>query len=214
MQAFDILTGPAVAIARDNIDTDQICPAEFCKRITRTGFADALFARWRDQGDPVLDQPAFAGARFLLAGRGFGIGSSREHAVWALRDHGFRAVLAESFGEIFRGNALGNGLLPIVLPADQLTRLVALAESDARLELTVDLRTQQVRHGSTRLPFDIDARARRMILGGLDEIDATLERSAGLERYEASRPTWLPRSRSPHPSPSSARRTPTGAEHV
>jgi 3-isopropylmalate/(R)-2-methylmalate dehydratase small subunit len=197
MRAFDVCTGIAVSVRRDNIDTDQICPAEFCKRITKTGFADALFARWREQGGFVLDEPRYAAARFLIAGSGFGIGSSREHAVWALCDHGFRAVFAESFGEIFRNNALGNGLLPIALPPQQLARLAAAAESAEGLELTVDLREQEVRDGAERIALQIDPRARRMILNGLDEIAATQERSAALPRYEAARPAWLPRLTAP-----------------
>lgn len=195
MKAFDVHTGKAVCLRRDNIDTDQIVPAEFCRRITKTGFGDALFANWRKQGGFVLDDPAHAGACFLIAGSGFGIGSSREHAVWALRDYGFRAVIASSFGEIFRMNALGNGMLPIALPSAQVSALSAAAESRPGLELMVDLVAQEVRYDARILHFEIEPRARRMILGGLDEIAASLDRCGALDDYEAARPTWRPRLR-------------------
>jgi 3-isopropylmalate/(R)-2-methylmalate dehydratase small subunit len=192
VEAFSTHTGHAVCLRRENIDTDQIVPARFCKRITRTGFADALFAEWRTEDNFVLNDPGHAGASFLIAGSNFGIGSSREHAVWALRDYGFKAVISTGFGEIFRGNALANGLLPISLDAGAVSRLSGLAEGEEGMELTVDLAAQVVRHRSATWRFECDPRARRMIMAGLDEIALTYERCAGLDAYEAARPRWLP----------------------
>src|SRR3954447_4745286 len=145
MQPFTVHTGTAVPLRRGNVDTDQIIPAEYLKRVTRTGFADGLFAAWRSDPAFVLNDPRFAGATVLLAGPDFGTGSSREHAVWALQDYGFRAVVAPRFGDIFRGNALKAGLLPVVLDADVVARLQDLVESDPDTEVTVDLEACQVR---------------------------------------------------------------------
>jgi 3-isopropylmalate/(R)-2-methylmalate dehydratase small subunit len=192
MEPFNAHSGRAVCIRREDIDTDQIIPASFCKRITKTGFSDALFAHWRDDPGFVLNDPRRAGASFLVAGQNFGIGSSREHAVWALRDYGFKAVISARFGEIFQGNALKNGLLPIVLPGPAVGDLAARVEHDPDLQLSVDLTALDVRAGADSWPFEIDEGARQMILNGLDEIDTTLKRSAGLAAYEASRPVWLP----------------------
>jgi 3-isopropylmalate/(R)-2-methylmalate dehydratase small subunit len=192
VEAFSTQTGHAVCLRRENIDTDQIVPARFCKRITKSGFADALFAEWRAEDNFVLNEPRHAGACFLIAGRNFGIGSSREHAVWALRDYGFRAVISTGFGEIFRGNALANGLLPISLDAETVGRLSGLAEDEEGMELTVDLAAQVVRHRSVAWRFEFDLRARSMIMAGLDEIALTRERCTGLDVYEAARPRWLP----------------------
>jgi 3-isopropylmalate/(R)-2-methylmalate dehydratase small subunit len=192
MAAFTTHTGHALCLRREAIDTDQIVPARFCKRITKTGFADALFADWRTQEDFVLNDPRHAGACFLIAGADFGIGSSREHAVWALRDYGFKAVLSTGFGEIFRGNAVRNGLLPIALRAEAIADLSDRADSDPGLVITVDLVTRHVRCGSGSWGFEFDPRARHMLLHGLDEIDVTLERLARLDAYEAARPAWMP----------------------
>jgi 3-isopropylmalate/(R)-2-methylmalate dehydratase small subunit len=192
MEPFSAHSGRAVCIMREDIDTDQIIPARFCKRITKTGFADALFAHWREDPGFVLNDPRRAGASFLVAAQNFGIGSSREHAVWALRDYGFKAVISAGFGEIFQGNALKNGLLPIVLPGPAVSDLAARVEHDPDLRLTVDLTALDVRVDADSWPFEIDEGARQMILNGLDEIDITLGRSAGLADYEASRPAWLP----------------------
>jgi 3-isopropylmalate/(R)-2-methylmalate dehydratase small subunit len=192
MEPFTAHTGRAVYIGRADIDTDQIVPARFCKRITRTGFSDALFAQWREQQDFVLNDPRRAGASFLVTGTNFGIGSSREHAVWALRDYGFKAVISARFGEIFHGNALKNGLLPVVLPAAAIAGLAGGVQGDADLQITVDLEALQVRAGAGRWPFDLDEGARQMILNGLDEIDISSRRLARLTAYESGRPRWLP----------------------
>jgi 3-isopropylmalate/(R)-2-methylmalate dehydratase small subunit len=185
-------TGHAVCLRRANIDTDQIVPARFCKRITMTGFADGLFADWRADREFILNEPGHADSCFLITGPNFGIGSSREHAVWALRDYGFKAVISTRFGEIFRGNALANGLLPISLDSTAVSALFSMAESDERMELTVDLAALEVRHRSATWSFSVDGRARRMILAGLDEIALTKERCPDLSAYETARLRWLP----------------------
>jgi 3-isopropylmalate/(R)-2-methylmalate dehydratase small subunit len=192
METFNAHTGHAVCLRRADVDTDQIVPARFCKRITKTGFADALFADWRGDEGFVLNDPGHASACFLIAGPNFGIGSSREHAAWALVDYGFKAVISTGFGDIFRGNALANGLLPIRLDAVAVARLFSLAESDERMELTVDLGSQRVAHRSETWEFDFDRRAKRMIMAGLDEIAVNQQRCGDLGEYEAIRPRWLP----------------------
>ncbi|MFF0436273.1 3-isopropylmalate dehydratase small subunit [Streptomyces sp. NPDC004327] len=185
-------TGRAVALRRDDIDTDQIVPAEFCKRITRTGYHDALFANWRAEGGFVLDRPEHAGATVLLTGRNFGIGSSREHAVWALRDGGFTVVVASGFGDIFRRNALNNGLLPVDLPHPLVRELMDLADADPALEVTVDLEQRRLSCAGHEAPFPIDDRARRQLLDGHDAIQATLLRDDLITAYEQRRAPWLP----------------------
>ncbi|MEU8783852.1 3-isopropylmalate dehydratase small subunit [Streptomyces sp. NPDC048637] len=192
MQAFTEHTGSAVAVRRDDIDTDQILPAEFCKRVVKSGYKDALFKRWREQGDFVIDRPEYAGATVLLAGRDFGIGSSREHAVWALRDGGFLAVVATGFGDIFRRNALNNGLIPVDLPTSVVEGLMDLVEATPGFRVTVDLRTCRLGWADGGADFVIDARARRMLLEGNDAIEQTLLRREAIAAYEASRPHWLP----------------------
>jgi 3-isopropylmalate/(R)-2-methylmalate dehydratase small subunit len=192
MQSFTVHTGTAVPLRRSNVDTDQIIPAEYLKRITRTGFEDGLFAAWRADPGLVLNNPSYDGATVLLAGADFGTGSSREHAVWALQDYGFRAVIAPRFGDIFRGNATKAGLLPVVLPADVVDRLHDAVEADPTTEVTVDLAARQVRAGSIEAAFEIDDYTRWRLLEGLDDIGLTLTREADISHFEADRPTWLP----------------------
>lgn len=186
-------TGTGLPLRHDGVDTDQIVPAEFCRRITRFGYADALFARWRQDAAFPLNDPAYAGASFLIAGRDFGTGSSREHAVWALRDWGFRAVLADGFGDIFMRNALNNAVLPIAVPADELGRLAGLVEQDPSTEITVDLEQTEIRFGGRSRTFTIDDRARELILSGVDEIGMTLARADLIDAHEAQRDPWSPR---------------------
>src|SRR3954470_15086342 len=174
MEKFTVVTGRGLPLRRSNVDTDQIIPAEYLKRVTRTGFADGLFAAWRSDPDFVLNDPRYDGATVLLAGSDFGTGSSREHAVWALQDHGFRAVVAPRFGDIFRGNALKGGLLPVVLPAEVVDRLHDLVEGDPATEIAVDLVQRQVRAGRIEAPFDIDDYTRWRLMEGLDDIGLTL----------------------------------------
>lgn len=195
MQPFTTHTGRAVPLRRSDVDTDQIIPAEYLKRVSRTGFADGLFKAWREDPDFVLNDPAYEGASVLLAGPDFGTGSSREHAVWALADYGFRAVISPRFGDIFRSNALKGGLLPVELPGDVVESLQAAAEEDPATEVTVDLVAREVRCGKLRTGFDIDDYTRWRLTEGLDDIGLTLHRageSGEIATYERSRPEWLP----------------------
>ena len=192
MQPFTVHTGTAVPLRRSNVDTDQIIPAEYLKRITRTGFEDGLFAAWRADPGFVLNNPSYDGATVLLAGADFGTGSSREHAVWALQDYGFRAVIAPRFGDIFRGNATKAGLLPVVLPADVVDRLHDVVEEDPATEVTVDLAARQVSAADIEAAFEIDDYTRWRLLEGLDDIGLTLTREADISHFEAGRSSWLP----------------------
>jgi 3-isopropylmalate/(R)-2-methylmalate dehydratase small subunit len=192
MEKFTVHVGRAVPLRRSNVDTDQIIPAEFLKRITRTGFADGLFAAWRSDPDFVLNDPAYDGASILVAGPDFGTGSSREHAVWALQDYGFRVVVAPRFGDIFRGNATKAGLLPVVLPVDVVDRLHDLVAGDPTTPITVDLIQRQVRAGDVVAAFDIDDYTRWRLVEGLDDIGLTLTRAEDITRHEAGRQAWMP----------------------
>ena len=198
MRPFRCEHGRLVPLDRADVDTDQIIPKQFLKRIERTGYGDFLFNDWRyDAGgrsrpDFVLNRPEYAGGAVLVAGRNFGCGSSREHAVWALQDHGFRAVVAESFADIFRGNALKSGLLPVTLPPAGVRALLDLAAQEPGSEGIVDLEEQTVSAGSLRYRFEIDAFERRCLLDGLDDIALTLEHSAAIAAHEAGRPAWMP----------------------
>jgi len=192
MEKFTVVTGRAVPLRRSNVDTDQIIPAEYLKRITRTGFADGLFAAWRTDPSFVLNDNRYDGATVLVAGPDFGTGSSREHAVWALQDHGFRAVIAPRFGDIFRGNSTKAGLLPVVLPEDVVTELQNLVEDDPATHVTVDLQACQVRAGSVVADFVIDDYTRWRLLEGLDDIGLTLRHADDITSYEAGRAAWLP----------------------
>ena len=192
MDKFTVHTGTAVPLRRSNVDTDQIIPAEYLKRVTRTGFADGLFNAWR--GDPafVLNQEAYVGATILVAGPEFGTGSSREHAVWALQDWGFRAVVAPRFGDIFRGNSLKGGLLPVELPADAVTELWDTIEADPKVSVTVDLETRKVLVGERSWDFPLDDFSRWRLLEGLDDIGLTLRHEASIDAFETTREGWFP----------------------
>ncbi|MFI8950973.1 3-isopropylmalate dehydratase small subunit [Streptomyces sp. NPDC053750] len=192
MEPLTSHTGTVLPLRRSDVDTDQIIPSEYCRRLTRTGYEDALFARWREQPDFVLNDPLRARSTVLVAGANFGTGSSREHAVWALRDWGVAAVIAPSFGDIFRRNALKNGLLVAQLPDEDVAHLMAQAEQDASYEITVDLVRCVVSWPGGSRPFDVDSRARRLLLDGLDDIAVTLERQDDIIAYEQGRPDWLP----------------------
>jgi 3-isopropylmalate/(R)-2-methylmalate dehydratase small subunit len=192
MDTFTVHVGRALPLRRSNVDTDQIIPAEYLKRVTRTGFADGLFAAWRSDPDFVLNDPRYDGATVLLAGSDFGTGSSREHAVWALQDHGFRAVVAPRFGDIFRGNALKGGLLPVVLPADVVDRLHELVEAAPDTEVAVDLDHREVRAGKIHARFDIDDYTRWRLMEGLDDVGLTLTHADAIGEFEEKRPAWLP----------------------
>jgi 3-isopropylmalate/(R)-2-methylmalate dehydratase small subunit len=192
MEKFTVHTGTAVPLRRSNVDTDQIIPAEYLKRVTRTGFADGLFNAWR--GDPafVLNQQAYAGATILVAGPEFGTGSSREHAVWALQDWGFRAVIAPRFGDIFRGNALKGGLLPVELPPEAVTELWDRIEAAPSESVTVDLIERKVVAGQGSWSFSLDDFSRWRLLEGLDDIGLTLRHEAAIDAFEGTRAGWFP----------------------
>lgn len=192
MDAFTVHTGRAVPLRRSNVDTDQIIPAEYLKRVSRTGFADGLFAAWRADPAFVLNDHRYDGATVLLAGPDFGTGSSREHAVWALQDYGFRAVISPRFGDIFRGNATKAGLLPVALPADVVDALHDLVEADPTVAVTVDLHERTVRAGHVSAAFEIDDYTRWRLLEGLDDIGLTLRHVDDIAAFEALRPAWMP----------------------
>ena len=193
MEPFIVHTGRAVPLRRSNVDTDQIIPSDYLKRITRTGFEDGLFREWRSEPDFVLDRPEYAGASILLTGPDFGTGSSREHAVWALQDGGFKAVVSSRFADIFRGNALKGGLLPVVLPADSVETLMVAVEADPSTEVVVDLERCEVRCGEATFAFELEESARHRLLNGLDDIGLTLQHATDIDRFEAVRPAYLPR---------------------
>ncbi|MBV9293344.1 MAG: 3-isopropylmalate dehydratase small subunit [Frankiales bacterium] len=192
MEPFTVHTGTALPLRRSNVDTDQIIPAEYLKRVSRTGFADGLFAAWRSDPEFVLNDARYAGATVLLAGPDFGTGSSREHAVWALQDYGFRVVIAPRFGDIFRGNALKGGLLPVVLDADFVEQLHQIVESAPDTAVTVDLVERQVSAGDVTAAFDLDDYTRWRLMEGLDDIGLTLTHVADIDAFEAGRQHWLP----------------------
>jgi 3-isopropylmalate/(R)-2-methylmalate dehydratase small subunit len=193
MEKFTTHTGRAVPLRRSNVDTDQIIPAVYLKRVSRTGFEDGLFAAWRaNEPDFVLNQQRYDGATILVAGPDFGTGSSREHAVWALQDHGFRVVLSPRFGDIFRGNSLKAGLLTVLVPQPVVTDLWDRVESDPELAVTVDLVDRQVRYAGVSVGFDIDDHARGRLLAGLDDIALTLQHGEEIATFEQRRASWLP----------------------
>ena len=194
MEPFTTHTGIGVPLRRSNVDTDQIIPAVYLKRITRTGFEDGLFSAWRkNEPDFVLNQPRYAGASVLVAGPDFGTGSSREHACWALLDGGFRVVISSRFADIFRNNSTKAGLLTVLLPQDEVEALWAAIEADPATEVTVDLQANEVRYGGTTVPFRIDEYTRWRLLEGLDDVGLTERHLADIEAFEARRPAWLPK---------------------
>jgi 3-isopropylmalate/(R)-2-methylmalate dehydratase small subunit len=194
MEPFTTHTGRALPLRRSNVDTDQIIPAEYLKRVSRAGFAEGLFAAWREDPSFVLNQPDYAGATILLAGTDFGIGSSREHAVWALTDYGFRAVIAPRFGDIFRTNATKAGLLPVILPEATVAALQDAVEADPATAITVDLDARCVLADAVGVaaPFEIDGYTRWRLMEGLDDIGLTLRHVDMIAAFEQSRPTFLP----------------------
>jgi 3-isopropylmalate/(R)-2-methylmalate dehydratase small subunit len=192
MDSFSTHTGTAVALQRSNVDTDQIIPASYLKRVTRTGFEDGLFAAWRKDPDFVLNRPEARGATILVAGPEFGTGSSREHAVWALQNYGFRVVLSSRFADIFRGNAGKGGLVAAAVPQPEIEALWAAIDADHTTEVTVDLESRTVSWGDTSVPFEIDDYTRWRLLEGLDDIDLTLRHADEIARFEQRRPAWMP----------------------
>jgi 3-isopropylmalate/(R)-2-methylmalate dehydratase small subunit len=194
MEPFTTHVGRAMPLRRTNVDTDQIIPAEYLKRVSRAGFGEGLFAAWREDPSFVLNQPQYDGATILVAGTDFGTGSSREHAVWALTDYGFRAVIAPRFGDIFRSNATKAGLLPVALPEATVTALQDAIEADPATEVVVDLDNRLVlaETAGLKAPFDIDDYTRWRLMEGLDDIGLTLRHVDAITAFERTRPAWLP----------------------
>ncbi|MFE2314646.1 3-isopropylmalate dehydratase small subunit [Streptomyces sp. NPDC059441] len=193
MEAFITHTGRAVPLRRSNVDTDQIIPAHWLKKVTRDGFEDGLFEAWRKDSSFILNQPERAGATVLVAGPDFGTGSSREHAVWALQNYGFKAVISSRFADIFRGNSLKNGLLTVVLEQKIVDALQELTEKDPQAEITVDLEAREVRAEGITAAFELDENARWRLLNGLDDISITLQNEVDIAEYEAKRPSYKPK---------------------
>lgn len=192
MEAFTVHTGTAAPLRRSNVDTDQIIPAEYLKRITRHGFEDGLFSAWRKDPEFVLNQVAYEGASILVAGPDFGTGSSREHAVWALQDYGFMVVISSRFADIFRGNSGKAGLLTALVDQETVERLWALIEADPTTAVTVDLEAQTVSAGDLVASFDVDPYVRWRLLQGLDDIGITLQKEDAIATFESTRPVYSP----------------------
>ncbi|MBN9240287.1 MAG: 3-isopropylmalate dehydratase small subunit [Micrococcales bacterium 70-64] len=193
MEPVTTITGVAAPLQRANVDTDQIIPAEFLKRVTKTGFDDALFYAWRQDPEFVLNREPYAGSNILVAGPNFGTGSSREHAVWALRDYGFRAVLSSRFGDIFRGNAGKQGLLAAQLSEADIETIWLILDEHPGIESTVDLVAKTVTVGKAQFSFEIDDYTRWRLLEGLDDIGLTLRNESAITEFEARRESWRPK---------------------
>ena len=194
MEPVHIVHGTAVPLDRSDVDTDQIIPSDWLKRVERTGFDKGLFSEWRDDPAFVMNDERFAHANILVAGPNFGTGSSREHAVWAIQQYGFEAVISPRFGDIFRNNATKNGLVPVVVSPELGARLLAEVEADPTLEIVVDVDRRVVEVPALGLtePFPLDDSVRHRFLEGLDDIGLTLQHEPDITAYEASRPSWLP----------------------
>jgi 3-isopropylmalate/(R)-2-methylmalate dehydratase small subunit len=192
MESFTEHTGRAVPLRRSNVDTDQIIPSAYLKRVSRTGFGDGLFSAWRSDPDFVLNKTEFFGATILITGPEFGTGSSREHAVWALQDYGFRVIISPRFADIFRGNSLKSGLLTVMLSPDQVAVLSDLVEDDPAMPVSVDLAAREVRVANLRWTFELDDYTRWRLMEGLDDIGLTLRHAEAIEKFEQARPGWLP----------------------
>ncbi len=192
MERISVFSGVGAPLRRSNVDTDQIIPAVYLKRITKTGFEDGLFAHWRNEEDFVLNQAPYRNAQVLIAGSDFGTGSSREHAVWALRDYGFKAVFSSKFADIFRGNAGKQGLIAGVISDSDTELLWQAMEANPGMELQVDLPAQEVRFSDTVVAFEIDEYTKWRLMEGLDDIGITLQNEAAIAAYEARRESWRP----------------------
>ena len=192
MEAFIRHTGTAAPLRRSNVDTDQIIPAEYLKRITRDGFEDGLFSAWRKDPEFILNQPAYQGVSVLIAGPDFGTGSSREHAVWALQNYGFKVVLSSRFADIFRGNSGKGGLLTAQLPQDVVEQLWDMVEADPSTQVTVDLESRTVSAGDLVAEFEVDDYVRWRLMEGLDDIGITMQQAEEITEFEATRPAFKP----------------------
>ena len=193
MEKFISHTGTAIPLRRSNVDTDQIIPAVYLKRVTKSGFEDGLFSAWRSDPEFVLNKAEYAGATVLVAGPDFGTGSSREHAVWALQNYGFKVVLSSRFADIFRGNSQKAGLLTVILPQEVIEELWQVIESDPTTSVTVDLQAKSVRFGSATHPFAIDDYTRWRLMEGLDDIGLTLQKIEEVSAFEAERASFKPK---------------------
>ncbi|MEN9645121.1 MAG: 3-isopropylmalate dehydratase small subunit [Actinomycetota bacterium] len=193
MKAVQIIQGRGVPLKRSDVDTDQIIPAEWLKRVERTGFEKGLFSTWRDDRNFVLNDERYTGASILVAGPSFGVGSSREHAVWAIQQGGFDAVIAPSFSDIFRNNCTKNGLVPVVVPESVVTAIWDAIEADHTVEITIDVErlSVEVPAAGITASFPMDPQTQHRFLNGLDDIGITLSHAADIDSYEASRPSWL-----------------------
>lgn len=194
MEPVHVISGPAVPLDRSDVDTDQIIPSDWLKKVERTGFGQGLFAEWRDGPDFVLNRPEYATATILIAGPNFGTGSSREHAVWALMDYGFKAVVSPRFGDIFRNNCTKAGLVPVQVDAETGQALLRAVEDDPTVEVTVDVErlTISVPALGIEAPFPMDGFTQHRLLEGLDDIGITLQHADDIARHEAGRDAWLP----------------------
>ena len=193
MEKFVKHTGTAIPLRRSNVDTDQIIPAVYLKRVTRSGFEDGLFAAWRNDPEFVLNQPQYKSGTILVAGPEFCTGSSREHAVWALQNYGFKVVISSRFADIFRGNSLKGGLLTVILPQEAVEAIWTTIESDPTTSITVDLETRTVSYGSTTVAFELDDYTRWRLMEGLDDIGLTLKHTDAIDSFEAKRPAYKPK---------------------
>jgi len=193
MEKFIKHTGTAIPLRRSNVDTDQIIPAVYLKRVTRSGFEDGLFAAWRNDPEFVLNQPQYKSGTILVAGPEFGTGSSREHAVWALQNYGFKVVISSRFADIFRGNSLKGGLLTVILPQEAVEAIWATIENDPATSITVDLETRTVLYASTKVAFELDDYTRWRLMEGLDDIGLTLKHTDAIDSFEAKRPAYKPK---------------------
>ena len=193
MKAVQIIQGRGVPLKRSDVDTDQIIPAEWLKRVERTGFEKGLFSTWRDDRNFVLNDERYTGASALVAGPSFGVGSSREHAVWAIQQGGFDAVIAPSFSDIFRNNCTKNGLVPVVVPEDVVKKIWDAIEADHNVEITIDVErlTVEVPAAGIRASFPMDPQTQHRFINGLDDIGITLSHAADIDSYEKARPAWL-----------------------
>lgn len=193
MEKFLTHTGIAVPLRRSNVDTDQIIPAVYLKRVTRSGFEDGLFAAWRSDPDFVLNKPEYKNGTILVAGVDFGTGSSREHAVWALQNYGFKVVISSRFADIFRGNSAKGGLLTVILPQPEIEKLWEAIENDPATQVTVDLDSKTVSYSGHSVPFEIDDYTRWRLMEGLDDIGLTMQHLDEIAHFEAKRPAFKPK---------------------
>ena len=193
MEKFISHTGTGVPLRRSNVDTDQIIPAVYLKRVTRSGFEDGLFAAWRNDPEFVLNQPQYKSGTVLVAGPELGTGSSREHAVWALQNYGFKAVISSRFADIFRGNSLKGGLLTVILPQEAVEAIWVAIETDPTTQIKVDLDSRTVSYGLTSIAFELDDYTRWRLMEGLDDIGLTLKQTDAIDSFESKRPTYKPK---------------------